>query len=261
MDDFFSPPSPADPTSTFLDRERAAGLDSSFGTSSNVEGDYDFESSANTFPDLDGDFDGPVPVVPQQHTFQPSSQQPKVSVTNDNEFAAFEEDYPEIDVGTQSSLPLQPSNEFNSSITPSYQQPASLFQGTPQPIEEESEFIKSWKVKQAAEIAKREEEAAMKKDETVVKARLAIDKFYQDYNGKKEKNISKNKEEESDFKQTLQDSLSQGTTWDRICELVDLQDSRSKTTSGKGGKDLGRFKEILLALKREGDSAPGAGGY
>lgn len=106
MDDFFSPPSPADPTSTFLDRERAAGLDSSFGTSSNVEGDYDFESSANTFPDLDGDFDGPVPVVPQQHTFQPSSQQPKVSVTNDNEFAAFEEDYPEIDVGTQSSLPL-----------------------------------------------------------------------------------------------------------------------------------------------------------
>lgn len=52
---------------------------------------------------------------------------------------------------------------------------------------------RSWKVKQAAEIAKREEEAAMKKDETVVKARLAIDKFYQDYNGKKEKNISKNK--------------------------------------------------------------------
>jgi hypothetical protein len=42
--------------------------------------------------------------------------------------------------------------------------------------------------------------------------------------------------------------------------MVELQDSRSKTTS-RSKQDLSRFKDVLLALKREGESAPGAGGY
>jgi hypothetical protein len=48
--------------------------------------------------------------------------------------------------------------------------------------------------------------------------------------------------------------------WERVCDLVDLKDSRSKTNT-QSKQDLGRFKEILLSLKREGESAPGAGGY
>lgn len=68
------------------------------------------------------------------------------------------------------------------------------------------------------------------------------------------------REEEAAFLQTRNDKLGQGTTWERIAELIELQDSRSKTC-GKSSKDLSRFKEILLSLKREGDSAPGAAGY
>lgn len=52
---------------------------------------------------------------------------------------------------------------------------------------------RSWKSKQAEEIARREEESARKKEETIVKAQNAIDNFYKDYNAKKEKNIAKNK--------------------------------------------------------------------
>ena len=58
-------------------------------------------------------------------------------------------------------------------------------------------------------------------------------------------------------------SLSQGTTWQRICDVIELQNSQSKTIarSGPGATDLTRFKEVLLRLKREGDAAPGAAGY
>ena len=52
---------------------------------------------------------------------------------------------------------------------------------------------RSWKVKQADEIAAREAESSRKKEETIVKAQNAIDNFYKEYNAKKEKNISKNK--------------------------------------------------------------------
>lgn len=52
---------------------------------------------------------------------------------------------------------------------------------------------RSWKVKQAEEISRREEESATKKEETIVKAQNAIDNFYKDYNSKKEKNIARNK--------------------------------------------------------------------
>ena len=55
------------------------------------------------------------------------------------------------------------------------------------------------------------------------------------------------------------EALAKGTTWDRICDLVDLKDSRSKTNS-KSTKDLSRFREVLLALRKSGD-APAAGGY
>ena len=65
------------------------------------------------------------------------------------------------------------------------------------------------------------------------------------------------------FLADLQASLSAGTTWDRICNLIELQNSQSKTLArtGAGTTDLSRFKEVLLRLKREGDAAPGAAGY
>lgn len=45
--------------------------------------------------------------------------------------------------------------------------------------------------------------------------------------------------------------------------MIELKNSQSKTIArtGAGTTDLTRFKEVLLRLKREGDAAPGAGGY
>ncbi len=71
------------------------------------------------------------------------------------------------------------------------------------------------------------------------------------------------RDKEHDYLQAMNDSLSTGTTWERICKLIDLENSQSKTIAraGPGTSDLTRFKEVLLRLKREGDAAPGAGGY
>jgi Clathrin light chain len=68
------------------------------------------------------------------------------------------------------------------------------------------------------------------------------------------------REEEAQFLAKLSESLSKGTTWDRIADLVDLQDSRSKTNT-RAIRDTARFREVLLSLRREGETAPGAAGY
>ncbi|GAA5974124.1 hypothetical protein JCM11641_003449 [Rhodosporidiobolus odoratus] len=263
MDDLFDTENTQqDPTQDFLKREQEL-LGESFGAApSSAAFDKDYEQSAAAFPDLDGDDDlGGFGSAPPAANGGAAGNQ--VSVTGENEFAAFENEYPEIQVPSeepQQTNGFAPSPSPIGLAAPAFQQPPS-FSGTPAPQEEgESEFIRSWREKQAEEIARREEEAAHKKEETVAKARNAIDNFYKEYNERKEKDIAKNKEDEEAFKSQLSDSLAQGTTWERICTLVDLQDSRSKTTT-KSKQDLGRFKEILLSLKREGENAPGAGGY
>lgn len=72
--------------------------------------------------------------------------------------------------------------------------------------------------------------------------------------------IYNHREEEAEEKKTRDDWLSQGTTWSRISDLVDLKDSRSKTNT-RAVRDIGRMKEVLLSLRREGETAPVAGGY
>jgi hypothetical protein len=75
--------------------------------------------------------------------------------------------------------------------------------------------------------------------------------------------MKRHRDEEADYLESLQSSLTKGTTWERICNTVELQNSQSKTIArtGAGTTDLTRFKEVLLRLKREGDAAPGAAGY
>jgi hypothetical protein len=119
---------------------------------------------------------------------------------------------------------------------------------------------REWREKQSEEIAGRDERSSERKEEIICKAEKAIDDFYANYNSKKERTIAKNKEDEAAFVRTRDDALGKGTTWERIAEMIELQDSRSKTVT-KGTKDLSRFKEVLLSLKREGDSAPNAAGY
>jgi hypothetical protein len=245
--------------------------------------DIDFDRAASAFPDisLDGDGDIPFssnqPVAPSNNdntdfsfdafdAIPPVPKATTVKVTGDDEIEKFESEFPEIDVG---SRPVPPPTRPAFSDAPTFApkpQP-SIYSNTPilnQPVEEEEpEAIRQWREKQQEEIRARDEASKARRQEAISKAERSIDEFYEEYSKKKEKNIRENKEQEEEYLASLTEKLSAGTTWERICDLLELQNSQSKTIgrSGPGATDLTRYKEVLLRLKRDGDRAPGAAGY
>lgn len=162
MDDLFgSDSNTPDATSDFLKREQEA-LGESFGTAPISGEDKDYEAGASAFPDLDDGLD--------DFTSAPQSAAPSVpqsvSVTGNNEFAAFESEYPDIEVPEEEVrrfrpifpflhpahlvvLQPQPTNGFAPSpspiglAAPAFSAQPPSFVGTPAPQQEgESEFIK-----------------------------------------------------------------------------------------------------------------------
>lgn len=124
--------------------------------------------------------------------------------------------------------------------------------------EEEPEVIKNWREKRDAQIAKRAEQFATQRAETVREAQQAIDDFYENYNNKKDKTISQTRKEAEQFLASREDTTSGGTSWERIAKLVDVSGKGAKGGAAGSGKE--RFRELLTSLKKD-EKAPGAEGY
>ncbi|KAH6914034.1 clathrin light chain [Coprinopsis sp. MPI-PUGE-AT-0042] len=289
--------------SDFLSREADLFGGEFGGSSNNGAGntDIDFDAAASAFPDISLDGDVPsVPIPPNAartdsgfsfDSFDVPKDDGNVKITGDDELEQFQSQFPEVDVpqvrpamasveplhrtswphilrsvGTHCSLlQVAPMSQAAPTFAPRPQ--ASALSSTPiltqQITEEEPEVIRLWREKQQAEIQAREEKAKARRQDTISQAERSIDEFYEEYAKKKERNIRENKDTEAEFVSNQTSSLASGTTWERICDLVELQNSQSKTLArtGAGTTDLTRFKEVLLRLKREGDAAPGAAGY
>ncbi|GJJ08601.1 hypothetical protein Clacol_002820 [Clathrus columnatus] len=235
----------------------------------NVE-DIDFDRAVFAFPDIGLDGNASVPPgLPSTSSSNfefnsfASPPPPIVKVTTNNEeIDKFESAFPDIG-STVSPPPARAAFTSTTAFAPRPQVISTPILQAPIDDEEEPEVIKIWRDKQADAIRLRDEESDRKKRDTVVNAQRSIDQFYEEYNTKKERQIKENKEAEAAYLATLADSLSTGTTWSRICELVSLENSQSKTIlaqTGSGLTDLTRYREILLRLKREGITAPGAAG-
>jgi hypothetical protein len=54
-------------------------------------------------------------------------------------------------------------------------------------------FNRKWRERQAEEIGERDERSKTRRQETIARAERAIDQFYEEYNSKREKQISENK--------------------------------------------------------------------
>jgi hypothetical protein len=246
-----------------------------------ASGDIDFDRAASAFPDISLDGDDIIPSTFDTFStptndggsggfsFDDFDTPPKqkvtdVKVTGDDEIEKFEDQFPDIDMNRITSPPSQPTFGAPPPFAPRPQ--PSTYTSTPifnQPLEEEPQVIKDWRASQAAEIATRDERSKATRNETIARAERSIDEFYEEYAKKKERSIRENKDAEAEYLAELSSSLTQGTTWERIASLVELENSQSKTVArtGAGTTDLTRFKEVLLRLKREGSTAPGAGGY
>lgn len=232
-------------------------LDSPEEPSSPAQPKDEREQFASQFPELD-DPDiggGNVAAVEPQQTVSAQSGESVRCIALLMSFAARTQSYN----GGSSSGFLAATNN-NTQISGRGPSPQPFAQGatvSSYDDEEEPEAIREWRHRQGDEIARRDAEAERKKAEAVSQAERDIDNFYSEYNAKKEKTIKKNKEDEAAFLEKRQKELAEGTTWDRITKLIDLQNSQSKTIApgGAGSTDLSRFRG-----KRDGEGGFSAHG-
>ncbi|KAI1750078.1 clathrin light chain [Xylaria castorea] len=124
--------------------------------------------------------------------------------------------------------------------------------------EQEAEVIKEWREKRDAANAKRAEEFAAQRAETIKEAQQNIDEFYENYNNKKDKTITQTRKDEEQFLASRDDTTSGGTSWERIAKLVDVSGKGQQGGASGSGKE--RFRELLTTLRKD-EKAPGAEGY
>ncbi|CAG8780768.1 17608_t:CDS:2 [Cetraspora pellucida] len=222
----------SDPTANFLAREQAVlGDDAAIFNANNS---VSTSNELDAFPDLSS------PSTNSNVFSQTISTVPGVGSASSAlpDYSAFHSEFPQVEINNTQAL-YTGTNGLVS--TESYQS-----------YEEEPEIIRQWKERQREIIAKRDEESEVKRRETIAIARDAIDRFYEEYNEKKARAHALNKQEEEAFLRE-RDDLTSGTTWERICKQVDISNVQSKTST-KHVKDVGRFKELLLGLKKDSHS-------
>ncbi|KAF3055991.1 Clathrin light chain [Daldinia childiae] len=166
------------------------------------------------------------------------------------ESAQFESQFPDINTPNEQVAPggtiTGPSVSYNSGF--------NAYVGE----EEEPEVIKEWREKRDAGNARRAEQFAAQKAETIKEAQQNIDDFYENYNSKKEKMIAQTRKEAEEFLASRDDTTSGGTSWERIAKLVDVSGKGQKGGASGSGKE--RFRELLMSLRKD-EKAPGAEGY
>ncbi|KAJ0117621.1 clathrin light chain [Diaporthe amygdali] len=123
--------------------------------------------------------------------------------------------------------------------------------------EEEPEVIKEWREKRDAGNAKRAEQFARQREETVAEAQRNIDDFYENYNNKKEKQVAATRKDAEQFLASREDTTSGGTSWERVAKIVDVSGKGAKGGASGSGKE--RFRELLTSLRKD-EKAPGATG-
>lgn len=170
----------------------------------------------------------------------------------DGETAQFEQQFPDLSGPNEAVAPggnitaTGPSVSYNSGYA-AYAED-----------EEEPEVIKEWRAKREATNAKRAEQFARQREETVAEAQRNIDDFYENYNNKKEKQIAASRKDAEQFLASREDTTSGGTSWDRIAKIVDVSGKGAKGGASGSGKE--RFRELLMSLRKD-EKAPGATGY
>ncbi|KAF9547349.1 hypothetical protein EC957_008535 [Mortierella hygrophila] len=251
-----------DPTADFLAREQAilggdadflAGLSGSAPTSANANNNTissDFESSFPSFEDHDAGLTstgstGATPTVPS------------VSIEND-EFGAFHSDFPEIETESApisqtfaASIPIQATGASNAFGSPS----PSLARAPQFKAPEVPEVVKEWREKQSVIIAEKDERSEAKRQQTIGAAHESIDRFYEDYNQKKAKSITENRDKEAEFL-AKRDDVSSGTQWERINRHLDNNPAAVTAALKAGRRDTSRMRELLRDLEKD-HSAPG----
>ncbi|KAJ2744495.1 Clathrin light chain [Coemansia sp. BCRC 34301] len=125
-----------------------------------------------------------------------------------------------------------------------------------------SEFEQEWHAKQREIVDDRDRAASAKHETMVQEAQQSVDRFYEEYNEKKDRAIEVNRANQEIELQ----SASKGGLWERVVKQIDLatkasqdQKAASLTTQQPlqlGTRDTSRMRDLLQDLKRDPE-APG----
>ncbi|KAK5956774.1 Clathrin light chain [Knufia fluminis] len=225
--------------SDFLARERAAlGEDADLFTSGN-------ETRQTTVEDGDDDLLG--------GDFSGGAQQPSVA---QDDFDTFESSFPAVDSTNDN---IGPGGTITGSTAPHYPPTTTSYTSgyATQQQEEDSEPVRAWREKRDADIARRDETSARKKEETISTARKDIDSFYESYNRKVDRQKTQTAKEAEEFLAKREDTTSGGTSWERIAKLADLT-GKGHASAGAGSSKQ-KMREMMLGLAKD-PNAPGANG-
>ncbi|ORZ19456.1 clathrin light chain [Absidia repens] len=227
MSDFGDFNTSSDPTSDFLARERAAlGADADLFSLDEASP----STATNDFPAITADATSfQSPSFDNSMALTPSSHDALAVTPASNDYSAFNTDFPKAEE-------LETSQAFHKAMLP----------------DEEPAVVRQWREKQLELIAQRDEEAENKKQETIQKAREDIDRFYEEYNEKKQKSIEENRAREENYQKDREETSTSNNIWERVAREIDVTNAKS----GHHTRDVSRMKQVMLDL-RKADNAPG----
>ncbi|KAJ3026995.1 UNVERIFIED_CONTAM: Intraflagellar transport protein 56 [Siphonaria sp. JEL0065] len=194
------------------------------------------------------------------------------SAANPNsDFGAFESSFPAapvFDAGfdnnfqQQQQQQQQPMEYFNAS---------AAVDGVPNyAADVEPEAVRAWREAFELTIGDRDAKSFTKNEETARAAKESLDRFYAEYNDKKQKTIARNKENEK--RDAAREEAVSGNIWEKVVKQIDTSASgnpaaaklKDKLKEGKEdagktakkqpqqkAKDTTRFKSLLISLKAD----------
>ncbi|KAJ2771792.1 Clathrin light chain [Coemansia nantahalensis] len=150
-----------------------------------------------------------------------------------------------------SATPFSPGTSAAASVF----SPPAAATSPPPPPPRASEFEREWQSKHRDAIDERDRAAEAKHGEIVAEARQAIDRFYEEYNEKKDKAIADNRASQAVEAQ----AADRGSLWERTVRQIDLatkDTSIATAVPAQEVRDTSRMRDLLQDLRRDAD-APG----
>jgi hypothetical protein len=151
---------------------------------------------------------------------------------------------------TETFYPSKPMSPSIGSRQPSVSTPTPMMTTTTATTNEdlytESPMIVEWRERQRRLIEEKDMRSTRKKSEVLDEGQKALEKFYEEYNYRKTKNMTLNQERESMLQRERDEPSVKGKEWDRICRYIDLNVKNTRST-----KDMSRMRSLLLDLRRE----------
>ncbi|KAI9352040.1 clathrin light chain [Obelidium mucronatum] len=170
----------------------------------------------------------------------------------------------------------EPANVFDQQ--PLQSQPMEFFSGAAASpaagvpnyaAEVEPDAVRAWRENFEMSIADRDAKSYAKNEETSRSAKESLDRFYAEYNDKKQKTIARNKENEKSA--AAREETTSGNIWERVVKQIDTSasgnpagaklkeklkesgkdDGKASKKPAAKSKDTTRMKSLLISLKAD----------